>query len=269
MANFLIKDLREIAEGFPENLEDWPHIPCPTCTRGALLPVSDSFVAEESATSSTLHTHDAWEPEWIQGGFHCVLTCRRATCDRVRVVGEMSVGLARRYNGHYNHDQYEQYLIPTMFLPALPLIESRSLCPSEVGERVDAAAKILWIDPNAAANRIRAAVEALMDDRGIFRVQLNPKGKPVRLTLDRRIANFKALPDHTDAADLLLAVKWIGNVGSHEDVLRIRDVLEGVEFLDHALSLIYDSNHDEMKKRASEVTARRGRPSSFSVQVPF
>jgi hypothetical protein len=265
MANFLIKDLREIAKGFPENLEDWPHIPCPTCTRGALLPVPDSFVAEESVTSKSLHDHDAWEPEWIQGGFHCVLTCRRETCDHVRVIGEMTVGLAGRYDV-----QYEQYLTPTMFFPALPLLESRDLCPSEVGERVDAAAKILWLDPNAAANRIRAAVEALMDDRGVIRKKLNRAGKAVRLSLDDRIATFKtALPQHADAADLLLAVKWIGNVGSHEDVLRIPDVLEGVEFLDHALSLIYDTNHGDMKKRASEVTARRGRPATFSIKVPF
>lgn len=265
MANFLIKDLREIAKGFPENLDDWPHIPCPTCKRGALLPVPDSFAAEESVTSRSLYAHDAWEPDWIQGGFHCVLTCRKETCDHVRVIGEMSVG----YGGRPGV-QYEQYLTPSMFFPALPLLESRDLCPPEVGERVDAAAKILWLDPNAAANRIRSAVEALLDDRGVIRTKLNRTGKTVRLNLDNRIATFKtALQQHADAADLLLAVKWIGNVGSHEDVLRVLDVLEGVEFLDHALSLIYDTNRDDIKKRASEVTARQGRPGTFSIKVPF
>ncbi|MEV1008363.1 DUF4145 domain-containing protein [Streptomyces sp. NPDC049881] len=265
MANFLIKDLREIAKGFPEKLDDWPHIPCPTCTRGALLPVPSSFVAEESVTSMSLHGHGGWEPEWIQGGFHCMLTCRRETCDHVRVIGEMTVGPAREYDV-----QWEQYLTPTLFLPALPMLESRDLCPSKVGERVDAAAKILWLDPNAAANRIRTAVEVLMDDRGVIRVKPNRTGKVVRLSLDDRIATFKtALPQHSDAADLLLAVKWIGNVGTHEDVLRVPDVLDGVEFLDHALSLIYGTNHDDIKKRASEVTARQGRPGTFSIEVPF
>ncbi|MCZ4516467.1 DUF4145 domain-containing protein [Streptomyces sp. ActVer] len=265
MANLLIKDLREIAKGFPESLDDWPHVPCPTCTRGVLLPVPDSFVAEESVTSKSLHDHDVWEPEWIRGTFHCLLTCRKETCDHVRVIGEMTVGWAGR-----DDVQYEQHWTPTMFFPALPLLESRGLCPSEVGERVDAAAKLLWLDPNAAANRIRAAVEALMDDRGVIRTKLNRAAKAVRLSLDNRIATFKsALPQHADAADLLLAVKWIGNVGSHEDVLRIPDVLEGVEFLDQALSLVYDTNRDDMKKRASEVTARQGRPGTFSIKVPF
>ncbi|WP_393101773.1 hypothetical protein [Streptomyces sp. LN325] len=56
---------------------------------------------------------------------------------------------------------------------------------------------------------------------------------------------------------------------SHEDVLRVPDVLDGVEFLDQALFLIYDTNPDDMKKRASEVTARQGRPGTFSIKVPF
>ncbi|WP_266807527.1 DUF4145 domain-containing protein [Streptomyces sp. NBC_01433] len=167
-------------------------------------------------------------------------------------------------------DQYERVYRPTIFLPALPMIESHDLCPREIKRRVDAAAAILWLDPNAAANRIRATAEALMDDQGITRKTLDRKGKVAILTLDRRISVFKKeRPQHSEAADLILAAKWIGNVGSHDDVLRIRDVLDGVEFLDHALSLIYDQSHDEVRKRASAVTARKGRPESFSVQVPF
>ena len=267
MANFLIKDLRAIAKGFSKDLDEWPHIPCPTCKRGSLLPVPDSFVKEEAATSASWHEHEGWEPDWIRGGFHCLLACRRSSCDLVRVMGEMNVV----WTGNHEDDvPYETLFTPTIFLPALPMIESRDLCPSEVGERVDAAAKILWLDPNAAANRIRAAVETLMDDQGIIRKDVDRRGRVIKLTLDRRIAIFKTeRPQHSEAADLILAVKWIGNVGSHDDVLRIPDVLNGVEFLDHALSLIYNESRDEVRKRASEVTARKGRPESFSVQVPF
>lgn len=267
MTNILNRDLRAIAEGLPgDHLEDWPHIPCPTCARGGLLPVHDSFVAEEAETSKTLEHHEGWDPDWIHGGFHGVLACSKKTCDRVRVIGEMNVG----YTARRSDQPYEAHWTPTLFLPALPLLENRKLCPPEVGERVDAAAKILWLDPSAAANRVRTAVEALMDDRGVIRKKPNREGRVVALNLDARIATYKkALPQHTDAADLLLAVKWIGNVGSHEDVLRVPDVLEGVEFLDDALSLIYGAPSDDVRKRAAEVTARRGRPRGFAVEVPF
>ncbi|MFC8765850.1 MULTISPECIES: DUF4145 domain-containing protein [Streptomyces] len=262
MANDLIKDLQEISKGFSEKPDEWPHIPCPTCVRGVLRPVADSFANEERVTSKSWHSHEAWEPEWIQGDFLCILTCLNGTCDRVRVVGDSRV----QATGDWDGEQYEQHLTPTMFFPALPLIQSRPLCPKEVGGRVDIAAKILWLDPNSAANRIRSAVEALMDEHGIIRYKPGRRGKPSRISLDERISTFKAaLPKHAEAADMLLAVKWIGNVGSHEGVLRVPDVLEGVEFLDHALSLIYDTNRDDIKKRAADVTARRGRPSSSSI----
>ncbi|MFD4032712.1 DUF4145 domain-containing protein [Streptomyces sp. NPDC058637] len=256
MANHLNEELQAIAKVFPEDLEEWPTIPCPTCMRGVLLPDPDSFVDEETVTSKSLQSHDEWDPEWIQGYFQCVLVCRKATCDRVRVIGESSVGPGGSYDV-----QWEKLLRPTMFFPALPLLQSHKHCPRAVWERVSAASKILWLDPSAAANRIRAAIETLLDDQKTIREKANPDGKVIRLSLDSRITTFKrALPQHAEAADLLLAVKWIGNVGSHEDVLRISDVLEGVGFLDHALSLIYDTNHSDMRKRASEVTARRGRP---------
>ncbi|MFF9351248.1 DUF4145 domain-containing protein [Streptomyces sp. NPDC014734] len=261
MANVLIKDLREISKGFSEKLEEWPHIPCPTCVRGVLQPVPESFVEEERVTSKSWRNHEAWEPEWIQGDFLCILTCQKGACDHVRVVGHSAVEATG--NWEWEGEQYEQRLTPTMFFPALPLLESRPLCPKEVGKRMDIAAKIIWLDPNSAANRIRSAVEALMDEQGIIRYKPDRRGKPSRISLDQRISTFKAaLPEHAEAADLLLAVKWIGNVGSHEDLLRSRDVLDGVEFLDHSLSLIYDTNHDDIKKRAADVTARRGRPSS-------
>ncbi|MFF4296370.1 DUF4145 domain-containing protein [Streptomyces vinaceus] len=262
MANVLIKDLREISKGFSKKPEEWPHIPCPTCVRGVLRPVADSFVDEETVASKSWRSHEAWDPDWIQGDFLCILACPNGTCDRVRIVGDSRV----RETGDWDGEQYEAHLTPTMFFPALPLIQSRRLCPKEVGDRVDIAAKILWLDPNSAANRIRSAVEALMDEHGIIRYKPDRRGKPSRISLDERISTFKAaLPQHAEAAGMLLAVKWIGNVGSHEGVLRVPDVLEGVEFLDYALSLIYDTNHDDIKKRAADVTARRGRPSSSSI----
>ncbi|MGZ2361667.1 DUF4145 domain-containing protein [Streptomyces sp. 372A] len=259
MLNVLNQDLREIASGFSDKLEKWPHIPCPTCVRGVLHPVAGSFVDEERVTSKSWHTHEGWDPDWIQGDFVCLLACSKSTCDLVRVVGGSQVVYTDAWEG----EQYEAHLTPTMFFPALPLLQNRLLCPEKVGEQVDTAAKILWLDPNSAANRIRTAVEALMDEHQIARSKPGQRGKLVRISLDERISTFKStLPQHAEAADLLLAVKWIGNVGSHEGVLNVRGVLEGVEFLDHALSLIYNTNHDDIKKRAADVTARRGHPSS-------
>ncbi|MFC4501088.1 MULTISPECIES: DUF4145 domain-containing protein [Streptomyces] len=165
------------------------------------------------------------------------------------------------FDDHGNYDDYYEHLYPKFFMPALPLVEIPNACPEPVQDRIGAASKILWVDPSSAANRLRSATEALMDDQGIPRKYADRHGKIRDATLDRRIEAFKkAKQEYADAADLLLAVKWIGNVGSHEDRLQIPDVLDGVEMLDFTLELIYDDRRDEIKKKAAAITARKGIP---------
>ncbi|MEV5441271.1 DUF4145 domain-containing protein [Streptomyces sp. NPDC052644] len=223
--------------------------------------VTDTLKFEESNTSSSRHSHE----DMMNGGFHAVLNCGNRSCDLVRVVGDWGLSSGFGEDGA----AYDDYLIPKFFAPALPLIESHDLCPGPVQDRIDMAAKIIFVDPSSAANRLRAATEALMDDQGIPRKHLQG-GSIADLALHRRIGKFKvAKPQYADAADLLLAVKWIGNVGSHDDVLRIADVLEGVTFLDHALELIYDTSAEEIKRRAADVVSRKGVPADRFRRLPF
>ncbi|MFF9070541.1 DUF4145 domain-containing protein [Streptomyces sp. NPDC014891] len=260
MPNLLIKDLRAIALGFSGGLHEWPSIPCPTCGRSGLTPVADTFVEEEAERSKRWQVEYSgeWEPDWFYGGFHCVLRCSKGGCDLVRVVGKAGMDhllddQGRWYGGWIN------LLTPSFFHPALPLVQRREGIPRSVQDRIDAASAVLWVDPSSAANRLRSAVEALMDDQGIPRRWSSDKG-PYDVNLHRRIENFKAAKTaYSDAADAILAVKWIGNVGSHEDALKISDVLDGAEILDFALEEIYGTR-DVVKKLAAEITARKGVP---------
>ncbi|ACU77761.1 conserved hypothetical protein [Catenulispora acidiphila DSM 44928] len=182
-----------------------------------------------------------------------MLKCLKPTCDLVRVMGFMGVWEPGPTAG------YQTMLTPTLFLPALPLLEDTSLCPRNVLERVNAAAKILWLDPSSAANRLRSATEALMDSQRIA------FGK----TLHARIEEFRKT--EPAAAELLLAVKWVGNAGSHGDVLGLGDVLDGVEIFDHALRLLYDTSSAEIVRKAAEISARKGLrvPDAYSARPPF
>jgi DNA polymerase III delta prime subunit len=226
--------------------------------------VSDSLIQEESAISKRRQSHPEWDPDWVHGYFSCLLRCQKPDCDLVRMTGDTGLYLKR------SEDGYIEFYTPKFFIPHLPLIESYALCPSPVQERVDAAAKIIWIDPSSAANRLRSAVEALMDDQGIPRKRVRD-GRAHDVSLHSRIDSFKvARPAHTAVADLILAVKWIGNVGSHDHRLRISDVLDGVEILDHTLDQIYDSSKDEIRRKAADIAARKGVPASrISGPVPF
>ncbi|MGX4731433.1 DUF4145 domain-containing protein [Kitasatospora griseola] len=262
MPNLLISDLRAIANGLPEKVEEWPSIPCPTCRRGSLAPVSGTFVTEESETSKRWQSEqwDEWQPDWIHGGFHSVLRCGKITCDLVRVVGEMRLGPDFDDCRIWNGQSWAHEFKPKFFYPPLPLLQSHEAVPQAVLQRVAAASAVLWSDPSSAANRLRSAVEALMDDQGSVRKGLGKNG-PFNLSLHARIENLAiAKPAFSDAAKMILAVKWMGNVGSHEDALRVSNVLDGVEILDFALSEIYDRSRDVVMQLAAEITARKGAP---------
>jgi hypothetical protein len=61
-----------------------------------------------------------------------------------------------------------------------------------------------------------------------------------------------------DVARVLLAVKWIGNSGSHESGLSAQDVLEGAQMFSHALRLLYDPSQADLMRRVALVNKRRG-----------
>jgi hypothetical protein len=183
----------------------------------------------------------------------------------VRVIGLMEVVPDYNEEGRWN-GEYVTRLTPNSFVPSLTLIEVTDAFPKGVTRRIGSASKVLWMDPSSAANRLRSAIEALMDEHGIPRKRLDRHRRIVEISLHERIGNFKkAKTEYAEAADLLLAVKWIGNVGSHDDRMRVDDVLDGAELLDHALEAIYDTYRDEIKKKAMEITARRGVPVRRSV----
>jgi Tfp pilus assembly protein PilZ len=47
-----------------------------------------------------------------------------------------------------------------------------------VTEAVAAAAKIIWLDPSSAANRLRTAVERVLDHQKVRKVRLTKKRTP-------------------------------------------------------------------------------------------
>ena len=59
-------------------------------------------------------------------------------------------------------------------------------------------------------------------------------------------------------AGFLLAVKWIGNNGSHSDSISIQEALDGAELFSHALGLLYDTKASKLKKKALKINASKG-----------
>ena len=59
-------------------------------------------------------------------------------------------------------------------------------------------------------------------------------------------------------ADALMAVKWIGNEGSHQDVLSTRDVLDDAEILEHVVVALYGAGNAAIQAKIKAVNDAKG-----------
>jgi hypothetical protein len=139
-------------------------------------------------------------------------------------------------------------------------VDCPSSTPGPVAAAGRAAAEIVWIDPAGAAGRLRIAVEELLTAQRVprYRMEMKP-GRPakrVRRTTHKRIELFAQRKPQV--AQVLMAVKWIGNTGSHEGSLEIEDVLEGAEMLGLALRLLYDPSQSNLMRRVAAVNRHSG-----------
>lgn len=242
----MIERVLPLAEWFKHS--EWPDALCPACEIGALR--ADTAAEHEGTASSNARTHEEWDPEWISGLFTCVLRCQRSTCQEI--VAAMGRWKVREEYEAYGPPEYEKFYLLEMTTPPLPIIRIPASCPSPVRESVHRAARVVWVDPGAAASRLRVAIELLLDAKGIpRRTRATSGGSLSQLTLHSRIGRLA--PSLENVGELLEAVKWIGNQGSHEDSLSVADVLTGAELLEHALSLLYDTQPADLRRRAAKI----------------
>lgn len=235
------------AEQFTDALPNWR---CPACLEGHFSVKTEDLVIEETGPSKAAHDHDAWEPDWIENRFIGLLSCSNANCGELAAVcGSSSV--------NYYQVDWDEYVDEKTFnvaaiSPAPIPIDVPTNAPEAVVGAIDKASSLIWMNSEAAANQIRQAVEAMMDDAGIDK--LDSKEKPI--FLHKRIVEFsKSDPDN---GKVLLATKWLGNSGSHIGGIDRDDVLDAFEMLEFVLENRYDTKKKELLAKVDAVNAAKG-----------
>lgn len=241
---------RDQIEGLAGPFNEWPLLLCPVCHRASLEPSVDNFESHKSIAS---RDDLDWEPLWIWGFFHGVLACPRTPCgNKHTVVGKWTVD----YDPGSDEGGYTEYYSVNYILPALPLMNYPDGVPDRIRDPIAAASLVLLSDASAAANRIRVAIEALLDCQRVRKYPVGSRSTP--LTTHARIEKFET--KNPDAAAQLMAMKWIGNIGSHErEVLPLSLVLDGIEHFARAIELIYDPREEALRRRAALINQLRGR----------
>lgn len=234
---------------------------CPECNAASLQPVEGSFQEHETAESTRSREVDAWEPDWYVGRFVYLLRCARSDCrETVCISGDVHQSVEHDRD---NHMYVSQVLLPRSVYPATPAFVIPPECPDDVRAELSHAFGLLWHDPNAAVGRIRTSLEYLLTSQGVPRFPR--KGKRKRLALHKRIELLKARNE--TAAELIMALKWMGNDATHESSLTRGQVLDGLDLVEHLMAELVCGRSAKLKAFAARVNKRcRSVPSRLNAR---
>jgi len=215
---------------------DWKNgKPCPTCNNGMfsfpLKPSKGEYLKNETKNSVE---------ENVLGGqyysdyiFSIHLKCRSCN-ETIAVTGYMTEYVSD------DERQPQKEVTPLFYYPAPKIIHIPNSCPKSVVKVINESFNLFWINASSCANKIRLSIEVLLDELGI----------PKKGTLNSRLKVFEKT--NSDVSQFLIAIKWIGNAGSHSLITK-NQVLDGYELLEFALEKLFNDREDKLKKLSEEI----------------
>ncbi len=234
---------------------DCPAWPCPVCRTGTLALLPKSLASEETITSVRLHQDANFDPDWIEYSFTAWAHCTNARCkQKFAIAGFGGVSPEQQPDGDLD---WEDFFKPLLCHPTLHIISIPEKCPDDIREELLAAFRVFWAHPMACAGRIRVALELLMNHIGVAKRRKNQKGRFLELSLHARIEAF-AIKEKAIGSQLM-ALKWLGNTGSHDGNLSTTDLLDAFEILEHSLSEILDRRSARVAQLAKTLLRKHKR----------
>lgn len=233
-----------------------PPWPCSECNKGVLRLVPKSLAYKETIRSQRSHGDEGWDPDWIDYTFSAWLKCSHSGCGQeVAVLG--IGGVEAWYDNEEGTTGWTPYFAPRWCSPMPDIFELPAKCPDEVLKQLRASFRLFLADQPAAASKVRIALERLMDHLGVPKRKKEKNGKFIDLSLHRRIEIFQQ--GKPDIGLQLMALKWLGNTGSHETQVSRDDLLDAFEILEHALSELIDRRSEKVAELAKKLAKRHAR----------
>ncbi|MFL5561714.1 MAG: DUF4145 domain-containing protein [Gemmatimonadaceae bacterium] len=223
---------------------------CPTCRKSNLRLDLKSLRSEETKESRSAHFQEEWEPEWNTYIFSAWLKCSDAKCGESVVITGLG-GVEPQWSDEEGVT-WEQYFVPQTMSPMPDVIDIPPKCRPEVAQELRAAFRVMWSDPAASMNRIRTAIERLMDSIGIKR-RTRGKNGLVDLKLHDRIVQFQKR--EPELGSQLLALKYAGNTGSHGSV-EDGDVIDALAIIEHVLAEVVTQRSRNIAALAAKLTKK-------------
>lgn len=231
-----------------------PHWTCPTCGKGHLRLVPETFHQQETGPSKAAHSLDDWEPDWITRRFAGIMKCSLAACEElVSICGTGHLDLVEYHDQEYgwSRDDKDSFIVRTLHPAPIPIALPKKT-PDPICDTITTASELIWTSAEATGNQLRQAVELFLDDVGI--PATNAKGD--RLSTHARIKKFEK--QDQENGEVLLATKWLGNSGSHPGGLTRDDVLDAFDMLEYVLENHYGTTKKSLLAKVAAINAQKG-----------
>ncbi|MDB5047770.1 MAG: hypothetical protein JWO30_841 [Fibrobacteres bacterium] len=151
--------------------------------------------------------------------------------------------------------EYFSVYNPQFISPPIRIVPLNEKYPKFVKEDLISSFQVFWTDSSACGNRIRVCVENLLAHFKISKLTPKKKFK----SLESRIKEFKVqYPKYETLANNLLAIKWMGNVASHEEISR-EDVATAYQIFGFVLDEIFHNRKEQMDKMSRLIIKKKGK----------
>ena len=231
----------------------FPVWPCPHCGSLSLNLVPATLTDFENAGSRAGHRLEEWSYDWSTFSFNAWFKCGSTCCKQdVSVTG--TVEIDEQYEGDA---QYIKLYSPLFTVPTVEMFRVSPGCPDEVKSEIIASFSLYWSDTSSSANRLRVALEKLMDHAGVKIRKTNTEGEFHYFSLHQRIEEFaKKFPK---IGKNLMAIKFLGNSGSHKGKsIPHEDILDGYHIVEHTLIAMFEKREETVARIATKLSKRHG-----------
>jgi len=233
---------------------------CPECNSGLLVPDQSTFNRIEPSHSANAHGHEDWDPDWIELRFSVTCVCNKKECGEVAFVTGTG-HLDQRYGDDGHPEYYERFNIKS-FVPSPRLCHIPQKTPDEVQRQLERSFALYWVEVSAAANALRASLEALLDELKVPTQEKSKKGSTLRMSLHRRLDAWS--DTNADYAELSYSLKEVGNLGSHGETVKAKHYHGALEIYSYILKQLFENDAQKMKDLAKsirdEIKPKKGQP---------
>jgi hypothetical protein len=228
--------------------------PCPKCFIGVLIGTE----ILKQMTEDGKYNEQVGYPYGLDNVFSGILRCNNHLCKHMfsvngLLITDINTGY-QKPDGEYVETLLKIYH-PKFFFPNLRMFPLTDEVPKNIAKLIDESFSLYFLDNNSCANKIRVTIEYILDDlkAPIKRKTRRGKIEPIS-SLHQRIQHFsKKKPK---ICRLLLALKIIGNEGSHTIDTTNDDVLTAFEILELLVEMIYIKNNKRIEAIVNQIITK-------------